>query len=732
MYRIPSLSAIQILREANEVGIPIYLINQDNIDKVSLSIPYDAMEEIRGYVELGYEAIVPQREVSIMDWHGVGYVIRDPETYAGRYMINGGYGGGTFKEKIEEFLEQFLTPSSDIWTDLEGSTVPVLDAITETYGFFDDPNVNLLLQDNICAYIMSLGPLFLMSMFPSLPGFLFTLEWVSKMYVEFLNVGVINLDFRRTSYFRSLGRRRVKALVSRLLGEPLGGVLLHFRTTNKNSSIEPLEVETDSNGYAVAVFDGMSLSPGDTTSIIVRGEIRGKERHTVGGLYVRDNSNIRIKDVVEGRAVYVYDEGVESRSALEDTLDIQKKFDFVQIMLNKVLADASLPSITTDGYFGNQTENAIEAVRRRHPEMNANSELSTITPEFRRLMETYNIPEEEWLNWSNRIIDRGLLIGMELMDLPDGERDGLYELYFEPLSVYYNITPFKGLETERRLIPNRGANPEEYHVLGGIRVKIESDLSVFKEKYLIDGYEWSGTGGRFYRNYHVDSPEDKDLNRYKVYWESPEEIPYNGRITMGVRYREKSFPLVSEEMRKEIRLLTRELRVGLSGDDVRTFQDLLNWLGWDRYTSTHKRRIDGIFEDTTNTMFTRFTHMNWASNYPGAVNASVVHLLNLHYDDYRNALNRYGWDNGINSNERFATMGRLVNGVVDRHIVRRIERWVVLADSEVTTRLPSYSTLGMNPTHRGDEEYPQGDEDSFQWLIIKIICLLYTSPSPRD
>ena len=307
------------------------------------------------------------------------------------------------------------------------------------------------------------------------------------------------------------------------------------------------------------------------------------------------------------------------------------------------------------------------------------------------------------------------------MDLPDGERDGLYELYFEPLSVYYNITPFKGLETERRLIPNRGANPEEYHVLGGIRVKIESDLSVFKEKYLIDGYEWSGTGGRFYRGYHVDSPEDKDLNRYKVYWESPEEIPYNGTITMRVRYRKKSLPLVREEMGEEIRMLTRELRVGLSGDDVRMFQDLLNWLGWDRYTSTHKRRIDGIFEDTTVAMFTRFTHMNWASNYPGAVNASVVHLLNLHYDDYRNALNRYGWDNGINSNERFATMGRLVNGVVDRHIVRRIERWVVLADSEVTTRLPSYSTLGMNPTHRGDDDYPQGDEDSFQWLIIKII-----------
>jgi len=310
---------------------------------------------------------------------------------------------------------------------------------------------------------------------------------------------------------------------------------------------------------------------------------------------------------------------------------------------------------------------------------------------------------------------------MELMDLPDGERDGLYELYFEPLSVYYNITPYKGLKTERRLGPAMGGNPPEYRVLGGIRVKIESDLSVFEEKYLIDGYEWSGTGGRFYRGYHVDSPEDRDLRRYKVYWESPEDISYRGSIRLNVRYRKKSLPQVREEMGEEIRMLTRELRRGLSGDDVMMFQDLLNWLGWDRYTSTHKRRIDGVFEDTTVAMFTKFTHMNWASNYPATVNASVLHLLNLHYDDYRNALNRYGWHNGISSNTEFATMGRMVNGEVDTSMVSRIEEWVALADNEVTTRLPSYSTLGMNPTHIGDDDYPQGGNDSFQWLIIKII-----------
>ena len=455
LYRIPSLSAVQILREANEVGIPIYLINQDNIDNVSLSIPYDAMEEIRGYVELGYEAIVPQREITIMDWHGVGYVIRDPETYAGMYMINGAYGGGTFKEKIEEFLEQFLTPSSDIWTDLEGSTVPVLDAITETYGFFDDPNVNLLMQDNICAYIMSLGPLFLMSMFPSLPGFLCTLEWVSKMYVEFLNVGVINLDFRRTSYFRSLGRRRVKALVSRLLGEPLRGVLLQFRTTNMNSSIEPLEVETDSNGYAVAVFDGMSLSPGDTTSIIVRGEIRGKERHTVGGLYVRDNSNIRIKDVLEGRAVYVYDEGVESRS--EDTVKEwgNRKFDYVQELLNQVVSrkfflydkdgnSVDYEFLEEDGVYGSHTEGAIEVLRSSFEWIGWR--WSDVIIKLREQYEN-NFSYKEW---RDKVVDKGLLVGdryiyhprrVVLEDTTNIARDGLLEIYQNYVEVFIDSLP---------------------------------------------------------------------------------------------------------------------------------------------------------------------------------------------------------------------------------------------------------------------------------------------------
>ncbi|MCD6572416.1 MAG: hypothetical protein J7K62_04015, partial [Thermoplasmata archaeon] len=321
-----------------------------------------------------------------------------------------------------------------------------------------DPNINLLMQDNVCAYIMSLGPLFLMSMFPSLPGFLCTLEWVSKMYVEFLNVGVINLDFRRTSYFRSLGRRRVKALVSRLLGEPLRGVLLQFRTTNMNSSIEPLEVETDSNGYAVAVFDGMSLSPGDTTSIIVRGEIRGKERHTVGGLYVRDNSNIRIKDVLEGRAVYVYDEGVESKS--EDTVKEwgNRKFDYVQELLNQVVSrkfflydkdgnSVDYEFLEEDGIYGFHTEGAIEVLRSSFEWIGWR--WSDVIIKLREQYEN-NFSYKEW---RDKVVDKGLLVGdkyiyhprrVVLEDTTNIARDGLLELYQNYVEVFIDSMMKRG------------------------------------------------------------------------------------------------------------------------------------------------------------------------------------------------------------------------------------------------------------------------------------------------
>ena len=96
LYNVTSASAMKILQEANNRSIPIYTINQTNVDEILLvlQLPNEIKNWIRSDVNAGRVVIVPEQKIQIKDWNGTGWVVIDPDTGAGAYYISGGLAGG--------------------------------------------------------------------------------------------------------------------------------------------------------------------------------------------------------------------------------------------------------------------------------------------------------------------------------------------------------------------------------------------------------------------------------------------------------------------------------------------------------------------------------------------------------------------------------------------------------------------------------------------------------------
>jgi hypothetical protein len=92
-----SVSAIKALQTASTQGIPIYKITNTNIGSILplLQLSSEITNNIQNAVNAGKEVIAPQTNVKIDDWVGAGYIIRNPQTGAGAYMISGGIAGGS-------------------------------------------------------------------------------------------------------------------------------------------------------------------------------------------------------------------------------------------------------------------------------------------------------------------------------------------------------------------------------------------------------------------------------------------------------------------------------------------------------------------------------------------------------------------------------------------------------------------------------------------------------------
>jgi ABC-type multidrug transport system fused ATPase/permease subunit len=91
------ISAIKAISIAQAEGQRIYTINQNNAVTALAALPIggNVGSEIRSAIDSGKEVVVHERAINSNGWSGYGYIIVDPETGAGGYLIEGG-GNGSF------------------------------------------------------------------------------------------------------------------------------------------------------------------------------------------------------------------------------------------------------------------------------------------------------------------------------------------------------------------------------------------------------------------------------------------------------------------------------------------------------------------------------------------------------------------------------------------------------------------------------------------------------------
>jgi transglutaminase-like putative cysteine protease len=90
------VSSIQLLREANEQKIPIYVITAANYADIAPRLNLDASTEsdIAQAIQAGKRVTVSERAPLHGNWSGVGYIVEDPESGAAAYLIKGALNGG--------------------------------------------------------------------------------------------------------------------------------------------------------------------------------------------------------------------------------------------------------------------------------------------------------------------------------------------------------------------------------------------------------------------------------------------------------------------------------------------------------------------------------------------------------------------------------------------------------------------------------------------------------------
>jgi len=94
---IEAISAVKIIQIANNMGVPVYRINESNVNEIlpKLQVSEAVKSGVQNAVASGLIVTIPERDIDYGSWTGIGYIVLDPESGAGAYMISGGFAGGT-------------------------------------------------------------------------------------------------------------------------------------------------------------------------------------------------------------------------------------------------------------------------------------------------------------------------------------------------------------------------------------------------------------------------------------------------------------------------------------------------------------------------------------------------------------------------------------------------------------------------------------------------------------
>ncbi len=102
LMNIETVSAVKALQIANESGIPIYSITDVNINEILplLTVSQEVKNDIQNSVNAGKEVTISKDNILLNEWSGVGYIVRNPATGEGAYMISLGLSGSGTTQPI--------------------------------------------------------------------------------------------------------------------------------------------------------------------------------------------------------------------------------------------------------------------------------------------------------------------------------------------------------------------------------------------------------------------------------------------------------------------------------------------------------------------------------------------------------------------------------------------------------------------------------------------------------
>jgi RHS repeat-associated protein len=104
------IAAVTALTRARREGQTVEQVDAANVDSVlaTVDLGQDVEAQVRQSVSQGRVAWIPQAPITVNQWQGVGFVLSDPTTGAGGYLLTGGFAGGADTGTLDEAFQDVL------------------------------------------------------------------------------------------------------------------------------------------------------------------------------------------------------------------------------------------------------------------------------------------------------------------------------------------------------------------------------------------------------------------------------------------------------------------------------------------------------------------------------------------------------------------------------------------------------------------------------------------------
>ncbi|MBD8528284.1 transglutaminase domain-containing protein [Pseudomarimonas arenosa] len=122
-------TSISVLMAANESGVPIYTIDDSNLNRIlpRLRLNQESIDEIRSAVNAGMVVLTPEQEISIAGQPAVaGYLIRDPNSGTGLSRIDGSLNGSIVVGCLAEAISLDNLLSFIMWQMIQRMLAPLI------------------------------------------------------------------------------------------------------------------------------------------------------------------------------------------------------------------------------------------------------------------------------------------------------------------------------------------------------------------------------------------------------------------------------------------------------------------------------------------------------------------------------------------------------------------------------------------------------------------------------